>query len=422
MAHSDRIPPTTDICNRYHFLGEKEFPWGFPFSMAKFFGMQEKLEHVLKSAKGSPVGRSTCLSGKQLAPRVGGAPDGNFLMELLPKLMPLVQWLFGDELPLRAELSRELDLWISEFKPQVIYTILGNLSYIRLVRKVAQKYNLPVVVHMMDDWPAVMYRRGLLGPWRRWRLQIELQQIMNDAAACLAICPQMAEAYEKRYGRKFTAFHNALDPNEWIQKARKEWSRTSEGEAKLLYAGALIAHSQVESVRDVCDAVAALHAEGLDIEFHIYAPYYAATRYRAELERPECVKIFDAPDTMDIEALFAEADILLLPVNFDEESVKYIRYSMPTKVPAYMFSGTPTLAYGPLDVASIGYAQKEQWAYCVTEKNPELLKTAIKTLFADENLRKNLALRAQELARERHDRNKIAAEFQEILIHASHPE
>ncbi|MBI2637988.1 hypothetical protein HYW83_00150 [Candidatus Peregrinibacteria bacterium] len=403
-AHSDRITPTTDVCDRYYFLGNKEFSWGFPFSLAKYFGLEERVENILRQTKGSPT-----------TPTKGVQVKKNFLSRAVKILQPIARLFFGDELPTKARVTHELRQWICEFRPEVIYTILGNRPYMALVREIAREFKLPVVIHMMDDWPEMMYRRGIFGLWRRGRMKKELQQIMNKAAACLAICPSMAKAYEKRYGRKFSSFHNAVDADAWLKKARKDWKRKSP--FVMVYAGALMANSQAKSVRDACDSVEQLYKDGLDIEFHIYAPWYAANRYRSELERPKCVKVFDAPDTMDIESLFAKADLLLLPVNFDKESVRYIRYSMPTKVPAYMFSGTPTLAYGPSGVASIQYA--EDFAHCVTRQNPKELKNAIQTLASDEDLRKHFALKAQKLASERHDREKVSRAFQKILIDTS---
>lgn len=389
-AHADKIPPSMDICDNYYFLGKKEFPWLFPFSLAAFLGGQEKAEERIKKRESS----------------IGG----NFMS----KAVPFFQRFVRNEIPTRAVVTKGLSKFIENFKPQVIYTILGSLPYIRLVRLISKKYNLPVVLHMMDDWPAVRYR-GIFDFYRRRRMKVELKALMKEAAACLSICDAMSEAFEKRYGRKFTAFHNALDADSWIKKARKDWSRKSP--FNILYAGALMPDSQLESVCDAADAVADLKSGGLDVQFKIYAPWYFANLYRKKLEREGCVQVFDMPQSMDVEDLFTGADLLLLPVNFDKASVKYIKYSMPTKVPAYMFCGTPTLAYGPASVASIKYAQK--WAHCVTKRDKKELSNAIKELASKESLRKNLGLRAQELAKGRHDAAKVRAEFHKVLIDAA---
>ena len=41
---------------------------------------------------------------------------------------------------------------------------LGSLEQITLIRSLAARFNLPMVVHMMDDWPAVLHTSGLLSP------------------------------------------------------------------------------------------------------------------------------------------------------------------------------------------------------------------------------------------------------------------
>lgn len=399
-AHSDKIQPTTDVCGNYYYLGSEEFKWKFPFSIANLFGFQEKIENSLRCAKGVAV------KGK------GG---GGLLTKLMRLFMPAMEFLFGEEIPTNANISANLEKWIKEFKPEVMYTILGSLPYMRMVRKVSEKFNLPVVIHMMDDWPAVRYKKGIFGFYRRWQMDRELRHLIKKSTVCLSICDAMSDAYEKRYGKPFTSFHNALDAGLWMQKARTDWKRKSP--FRLVYAGALMPDSQLYSLKDVCDAVDELTKGGLDVSLDIYAPWYAANRYRDELERPGCVKVFDAPEKMDSEDLFAKADLLILPVNFDKKTVKYIKYSMPTKVPAYMFSGTPTLAYGPDSVASIKYARG--WAYCVTHKNKQELCDAIKSLASDEELREKLALHAQKLAAERHDREKVAKEFQDVLAGAA---
>lgn len=400
-AHSDKIQPSNVVCEKYYFLGSDEFPWSFPFSVANIFSAQDKIENTLKFAKGSPTHGS--LKGKS-----------GFVNNVLRSILPFIQRIIGDDIPTDAKLTSELKAWIVEFKPEVIYTILGSLQYIRLVRQISKEFKIPYVIHMMDDWQNVLYRKGIFGSLRRKTMQSELKELIDGAAVCMAICPAMAKEYEKRYGRAFLAFHNALDAKDWLKKARNDWQRTSP--FKMIYGGALMQNSQVESVRDACDAVESLFKKGLDIQFDIYAPWYSAARYRAELERMPCVRVFDAPETMDIESVFANADLLLLPVNFDKNTVEYVKYSMPNKIPAYMFSGTPTLAYGSASVASIKYAK--EWAYCVTAKDKTILADAIKMLAADEELRARLGRKAQELAAKNHDSSHVRPAFHNAIIQA----
>ncbi len=101
----------------------------------------------------------------------------------------------------------------------------------------------------------------------------------------------------------------------------------------------------------------------------IVTPREHAARLGARLALDPVIR-FELPIDED-EAFFrriATADALLLPVNFSDESVRFIRYSMPTKVPAYLTVGTPILAYGPTETAQVNYARKAGWGELVTRQ------------------------------------------------------
>jgi hypothetical protein len=110
----------------------------------------------------------------------------------------------------------------------------------------------------------------------------------------------------------------------------------------------------------------------------------------------------------------ADTDALLLPVNFDPASVDFIRYSMPTKVPAYLNAGTPILAYGSPETAQMQYAGEAGWGLTVTERSMETLQAAIVRIFTDSVLRKSLS-RAARAAAENHDAHTVRTAFQKLL-------
>jgi glycosyltransferase involved in cell wall biosynthesis len=92
---------------------------------------------------------------------------------------------------------------------------------------------------------------------------------------------------------------------------------------------------------------------------------------------------------------------------------------MPTKVPAYLASGTPTLVYGPAGVAQVDYAAREGWGLVVNERAPAALDQALHRILRDDGLRETLHRRAQALAREHHDTTRVRAKFQDALKQAA---
>jgi glycosyltransferase involved in cell wall biosynthesis len=105
----------------------------------------------------------------------------------------------------------------------------------------------------------------------------------------------------------------------------------------------------------------------------------------------------------------------VLPVNFDDESVRLIRYSMPTKLPAYLASGTPILAYGPRGVAQIDDAARHGWGLVVAERGEGTLRDALTRIAGDLPLRRDLSRHARSLAEARHDVRKVRAAFQAAI-------
>jgi glycosyltransferase involved in cell wall biosynthesis len=108
-------------------------------------------------------------------------------------------------------------------------------------------------------------------------------------------------------------------------------------------------------------------------------------------------------------------DLLLLPQDFDDNSVKFLKYSFPTKVSEYMISGTPILVYGDIRTGLTQYALKEKWSYVVTENSKAALCRALTDLYNDVDLRSKLAAKAQQIAIEREDAITVRENFRKAF-------
>lgn len=388
-AHSDPVPTTDETCERYYRLGSAELRrWG-------------------------PLERIAPATATRLASAAQDMRTSDRRLARIVKLM-----LFGEQLPDTGRVSPQLEKWVEEFRPELLYTILGTNSMMELVLDVQRRFHLPVVAHMMDDWPAASYRGGLLGPVARHRMQRLLSEVMKRASLRLGICDAMCDAYAKRYGLPFESFQNTVDSARWNPLAKQSFG--PEGQGDIVYVGSVLPFAQLESLIDCCQAVAQLGREGLPVRLTIYSPAMYAEPYRKRIAIAPNIVLHDA--ITDDEAFFRRmgaADILLLPVNFDAHTARYIRYSMPTKVPAYLLSGTPILAYGPDDVAQIRYALEHDWAYVVSRRDTRELAAGIRSMLSDSSLRKRLSANARRTALERHDADNVRQRFREALIQAA---
>jgi glycosyltransferase involved in cell wall biosynthesis len=380
---------TTETCERYYRLGAEEIQRLGP------------LEHVAPAA--GSVGLQT-----------GGSEKNLFLGTLRAGKAIL----FGNQLPDEGVLSPGLAAWIEAFKPQVLYTILGSNAMMDLVDAIQRRYALPLVVHMMDDWPETSYRGGALGFVAREHMETTLRGLLGRASARLGICDAMCEAYGERYGVAFQPFQNAVDATRWARHLH------SHGEARrpaeIVYAGSILPQAQLDTLADCCEAVARLARDGLELRLSIYSPRVYAEPHRARLAVAPQIRLLDAlTDDAQFFETIAGADALLLPANFDPGAVRFLRYSMPTKVPAYLLSGTPILAYGPREIAQVRYAIEAGWARVVSERGVPGVAQALRELLGDRALRESLSARARETALERHEAAVVRAGFQDVLRRVS---
>jgi glycosyltransferase involved in cell wall biosynthesis len=227
----------------------------------------------------------------------------------------------------------------------------------------------------------------------------------------------MAEAYQKRYGQPFFAIQNTIDVAalEFYAKQPATVGRP----VRVAYIGSIFPFAQLDSLVDICRAVQQLRNDGLDIRMEIYSPTFLSAKYRDQLVAGDAVDLYDTiqDDNVFFSTLQA-VDVLALPVNFDDYTHDYIRYSMPTKVPAYLTIGTPILAYGPADVAQIAYASTAGWGLTVTQRSHDLLCEALRTLASDKDLRVRLSHQARQTALACHDSTIVRAQFQTVLSRA----
>jgi len=321
-------------------------------------------------------------------------------------------------LPEIGKISPALEAWINDFRPTVLYTILGGNGLMELVESIRRRFDLPVVVHIMDDWVQAHHRSGLLAFIERRRMLTLVQQSMANATRCLAICDAMAEVYTQRYHRHFEAFQNTIDVARWSRMAKTDLSIKQP--ARLLYTGSILSFAQLDSLAACCRVVERLNAEGQAVELTIHAPAFLAESVRHRLEIGPHIRL--APPITDDELYFTalvEADVLLLPVNFDPHSRTFIRFSMPTKVPSYLVTGTPVLVYGSADVAQVEYAASQGWGFVVDQPDEDDLAAGMRRILTDITLRRQLSEAACRTAWKNHDVTVVRARFQAVLAEAA---
>ncbi len=310
--------------------------------------------------------------------------------------------------------------WSRQFRPDIIYTHPQDTYpfYWSFPRQLAQILGIPYITHIMDDWPArYEAREGFINNFfLKPFLRENLQSLFDEAAFNIGISEEMGKAYRKRYGRTFVPFHNCINVSEWSSVKK---SYHMDGKFRLVYLGVVTEDKELQSLMDIRDAVISIGQKGYPISMLIYSAPQWENIIRKHLEQSPWVVYKGYVYPADLPKTLSKADLLILPINFDSRSLTYVGYSLQTKVPEYMASGTPILAYGPPMSPNIRYAAREGWGRVVDHPDKTVLGNTIMRLMKDQNLRVRLGQRARDLAFRNHDAAVIRQRFRHLISKAA---
>ena len=118
----------------------------------------------------------------------------------------------GQEVYLKYVVSNNLLQWVNQFRPEIIYCHASSLMKQRFVHELRNVLEIPLCIHIMDDWLNVKYREGIFAPRLRPGHHREFEFLLAEASLRMGINRKMCDAYEERYGYSFEPFSNAVGP------------------------------------------------------------------------------------------------------------------------------------------------------------------------------------------------------------------
>ena len=262
----------------------------------------------------------------------------------------------------KTKLSADFCNWLNDFNPDVIYAQAACRDGILFCLSVHSYLKKPLIFHMMDDWPSTISDKGLFKKYWQKKIDHEFRILLDRATILMSISYEMAREYKIRYNKNFITFHNTIDIEFWKKHQRNSYELNDS--PTILYAGRIGLGIET-SLELIAKAIQQVNEElKISIKFILQTqekPLWI-NNYKS-VEHNNFVSYNDLPK------IFSEADFLLLPYDFSQKSIKYIRYSMPTKAPEYMVSGTPIIIFAPEVTAIVKYAKKYNWAKVITENN-----------------------------------------------------
>lgn len=300
--------------------------------------------------------------------------------------------------------------WLRSIAPDVVYTPMGNLRVARTAYLVSEFLERPVVPHFMDDWPTTLYSSGELGGRAQGFVNRGIDRLLTRAPIGLAISPDMATEFERRYQIPFGNIMNCVDLED-----RSVAKLPDRAALRFVYSGGSHLGRDV-ALRELAEALSTARQIGLDVNLVVIGPTSEDIGLsRGAVEHVE----FTGPLPSDqVMAQFEAADVLVHVESMEPRFRSFSRLSISTKIPQYLASGRPILAYGPAELASMHHLRESGAAAMVTTADPHNLAEAVIALVRDSERRTAMGLAGREFARTRHQSDLVRDRLRAALERA----
>ncbi len=384
-----------EVCDTYYQLGKEEIHWKFPFCFIRPKHKSGLIENLRTSV-------NSCQPNEPRSKQKKSA----LLLNWSIKFLGL------DHFISRILISDCLRSWLAVYKPELLYFQISNRESINFAKSLVVYLNMPSVIHMMDDWPSTIADRSICRAYWKQKINIEFQDLLDVVDLHLSICDEMSSEYKRRYGHDFYSFHNTIDLEKWTPFTREDLG-LKEGTKVILFSGR-IGRGIEQSLYDLAEAVDLVRSEGIDLRLHIQSPR-SDPGVLDQIKTYRSVTVNPPVEYKMLPELYSQADILVIANDFTRDSIRFLKYSMPTKAPEYMISGTPILVYASTETALYKLFHDNMCGHCVAVQSIKKIADAIKLLLLDLNYREELSRNAVAYANKNFSSQDVRLRFQALL-------
>jgi hypothetical protein len=307
-------------------------------------------------------------------------------------------------------LSPELQQWVENFAPQVIYSYLEHPLITHLVTLLSRHLAVPAIPDLRDEWHFVPAGSSLSALWWCVRREIDFRHIVRKSPFGMTTSDVMSEEYQKKYHRRFHTFMSCADPSIYIPRQHER--NPVSAKLRMIYAGSGPGQHRWPIILNLAKAVQELNRAGCDIEFSVYIRKELCSTLPAQ---GDGIFLFDFVDERTLAARLGESDIAILPEGVDRESIIYSRLSFSSKVPVYLMSGCCILAIGPVRVNSIKYVRDNNLGVVIHDPSVQVLSARLRELYEHRQQWDGAYMRNRQFALEHHSQPVVHEQLRTLL-------
>lgn len=306
--------------------------------------------------------------------------------------------------------SRELDQFIEDFKPDILYIPIYPTIYMGRIQKyVIEKTRKPVISYLADDnYTYKAISKNPVSLIHRCILRKYVKYIVDHSSKLMVISPKQKEEYDRIFGVSSVVMTKGIDFEAFEEKALNVPIR-------MVYTGKLII-GRWNSLAAIAEVMGKINRDGQRVEFDIYTTDAVSAKQSKVLNRNGC-SVKGALTLEQVKVVQEEADILVFVESLEERFKYTARLSFSTKITDYLKSGKCIFAIGDKEIAPIDYFNRYDSA--VTASTYEEIGHKLETLVNNEKMILRYARKGYQCGVEHHERSKMDRLLIETICEAA---
>lgn len=280
-------------------------------------------------------------------------------------------------------LSTNLESFIKQSTPNIILTFGVTLPELKLAYTISQKYKIPLIMYITDDYISSTYKDTFWSGYLRRKFESYYLNCIHTSIARFTVCKKMEIEYTERYKTKFITVMDGIDISKYITIAQEKPAKIHN--IRLYYIGSLEPDRWI-NILAIGEAITQLNTlNEIRFELIIHASKSDQIKYGKKYRKYDSITFNDPVPFDQVPLLQSKADILIHVESFNEfTSNSMTKYSMSTKIFQYLASGTPIFAFAPPNISSMEFLEELNAGIRVDKMDLELVKS--KLLFMVKNM------------------------------------
>lgn len=271
-----------------------------------------------------------------------------------------------------------LNEWLDRFKPEVIdYSFSNHVFMQQIVLYVAQRYDIPIVVGIGDDFYFNDYP-SLSPAYHLYRRIFKrlTEKILFRKGSSATYC---SDKIRDKYNEYFHLNGKAIYYNSNVK--RRPFRTIDAADPRIVYFGSV----GLGRYTALLDIAAALREIDPNYKLEVYSGD-KDEHSLAELRQDPNIDFKGPVPYSEVVEKIAACDIYVIAEGFRDIDINFTRYSLSTKTSDSLASGCAILTYGPEEAGVVEYMRRSDASMVCTKR--EDLRGSIMRLMSDRDLQR----------------------------------